>query len=143
MPPRVSGPGGQPLREDHDELPPEDQDAGQSVTPTTVEDRGAGPATISGGAGPVSSIAVPSWDVRHVFFRNKSFSQYPMSFYVSQSPDRVNDLSEVYIKAYDVNASPIDVIRFKNYLTGYPSKLFLEVLDMVKNGANLHTSLQF
>ncbi len=54
-----------------------------------------------------------------------------MCLYVSQSPDRVNDLFEVYIKAYDVNASPIDVIRLKNYLTGYPSKLFLEVLDIV------------
>ncbi len=80
---------------------------------------------------------------RHVVFSNKNVSQYSMPFYVSQSPNRVNDLSEVYLKAYDVNTSPIDVIHFKNYLSGYPSKLFLEVLDIVKNGANLHSSLQF
>ncbi|MCP3930654.1 MAG: hypothetical protein GY705_16310, partial [Bacteroidetes bacterium] len=73
---------------------------------------------------------------------NKNVLQYSMPF-VSQSPNNVNDLSEVYLKAYNVNASPIDVIRFKKYLSGYPSKLFLEVLDLVKNGANLHSSLQF
>ncbi len=56
-----------------------------------------------------------------------------MSYCISPTPERVNDLSDVYVKAYDVNASPIDVIRFQNNLSGYPPKLFLEVLDMVKN----------
>ncbi|MCP4263223.1 MAG: hypothetical protein GY774_37795 [Planctomycetes bacterium] len=83
---------------------------------------------------------------------NKDFVQYSMPSFslspkksVSQlvSPKISNDLSEVYLKAYNVNASPIDVIRFKQYLAGYPSKLFLDVLDLVKNGANLHSTLKF
>ncbi len=55
-----------------------------------------------------------------------------MSSSISPTPGKVNDLSDVYIKAYDVNASLIDVTRFQRYLSGYPSKLFLDVLDLVK-----------
>ncbi len=115
--------------------------------------REAGQATVSNGVGPVGSAEGPTGDVRHVVVVNKNIAQYSMSS-VDLSPNnsmssvdlshkKSNDLSEVYLKAYNVNASPIDVIRFKQYLSGYPSKLFIDVLDLVKNGANLHSILQF
>ncbi len=61
---------------------------------------------------------------------------------ISQVHSNVNKLSDVYLKEYNVNASPIDVIHFQSYLKGYPSKLYWEVVDIVKNGANIHSLLQ-
>ncbi len=150
--PRVSDPGGQHVKEDRQRPRPQRYVPDPAGATKAEVSREAGQATVSDGAGPVSSQESPTRDVRRVVVVNKDYVQYSMpsvslspknSMFPMVSPKISNDLSEVYLKAYNVNASPIDVIRFRQYLAGYPSKLFIDVLDLIKNGANLHSSLKF
>ena len=41
--------------------------------------------------------------------------------------------------AYNINACPIDVDRFKTLLNGYPQHKYDEVVDIVQNGVKLHS----
>ncbi|MCP3930883.1 MAG: hypothetical protein GY705_17490, partial [Bacteroidetes bacterium] len=54
-----------------------------------------------------------------------------------------DDLAEAYIWAYNINASPIIVHRFKAYLKGYDKSLYDEVVDIVQNGAHIPSEIDF
>ncbi|MCP3929092.1 MAG: hypothetical protein GY705_08330, partial [Bacteroidetes bacterium] len=47
------------------------------------------------------------------------------------------DLSLAFLWAYNINACPINVKRFKSYLKGYPEHLFNEVVDIVASGVKI------
>ncbi|MCP4263521.1 MAG: hypothetical protein GY774_39345 [Planctomycetes bacterium] len=113
-PPRVSDPGGQHTQEDQQSPVPRRSVPGPNGATKTRVVREAGQATVSDGVGPVGSAEGPTGDVRHVVVVNKNIAQYSMSS-VDLSPNnsmssvdlshkKSNDLSEVYLKAYDANA---------------------------------------
>ncbi len=53
-----------------------------------------------------------------------------------------SDLALAYQWAFNINASPIDVNRFKYFLSGYDSTKFEEVVDIVENGAQIPSLLK-
>ncbi|MCP3927716.1 MAG: hypothetical protein GY705_01280, partial [Bacteroidetes bacterium] len=50
------------------------------------------------------------------------------------------DLSLAYVWAFNRNACPINVYRFKMYLTKYDSELYNDVVDIVQNSVHIPSS---
>ncbi|MCP3932523.1 MAG: hypothetical protein GY705_25915, partial [Bacteroidetes bacterium] len=48
-----------------------------------------------------------------------------------------SDLSQAYIWAYNINACPINVHRFKTFLKGYDVFSYNQVVDIVSNGVHI------
>ncbi len=70
----------------------------------------------------------------------ENVSHLPKRGYVDVS-DQV--LVQVYLDAYNDNACPIIIHRFKSYLQGYSSHLYDEVVDIVQNGAHIPSEIVF
>ncbi|MCP3888193.1 MAG: hypothetical protein GY702_04875, partial [Desulfobulbaceae bacterium] len=99
-------------------------------------------------------VQCQSHDIRIVQFNeNKAIQSYNVDILSSKIPSptynvpltmpKSHSLSNVYVQAYNTNACPINVIRFQSFLSGYPPSKMFEVIDIVKNGAKIHSSLVF
>ncbi len=57
----------------------------------------------------------------------------------SYNSQKYSDLASVYITAYNNNVCPINIPVFHSYLRNYDLSKFVEIMDIVQNGVQLHS----
>ncbi|MCP3928924.1 MAG: hypothetical protein GY705_07475, partial [Bacteroidetes bacterium] len=126
----------------------------KGVPELDISDSNSQPSVVDFVRAKKEGVQSQSGDIRIVQFNdNKSSQSYNVdSFSTNQitqiysvptNTSQTQSLSNVYVQAYNANACPINVVRFQSFLSGYPPQKMFEVIDIVKNGAKIHSSLVF